>query len=223
MTARRSYPEPLLHRAGRSSSTTPTRSSTISSPRGPTKSRCSTARRRPLSSARGRSSRHGCEPRMRPRAHVPVCRFYASGPNSHFYTADPSECNYLKGLETKQRGDAQAQGKKFEGWTFEAIAFYVLLPQNGECPGRHAAGVPRLQQARRAERFQPPLHRHGADARGDAGAVGRRRRGILLSALSGRMIERKAASSARKPRGGRFTRRSSALCHVFGSSTRGCT
>jgi hypothetical protein len=65
----------------------------------------------------------------------PVCRFYASGPNSHFYTADPGECNYLKSLETKQRGDAQAQGKKFEGWTFEAIAFYVLLPQNDACPG----------------------------------------------------------------------------------------
>jgi hypothetical protein len=65
----------------------------------------------------------------------PVCRFYASGPNSHFYTADPTECNFLKGLETKQRSDSQASGKRFEGWQFEAIAFYAVLPQNGACPG----------------------------------------------------------------------------------------
>jgi hypothetical protein len=65
----------------------------------------------------------------------PVCRFYASGPNSHFYTADPDECGSLKGLEAKQKADAQASGQKFQGWQFEAVAFYAIAPQNGACPG----------------------------------------------------------------------------------------
>ena len=51
---------------------------------------------------------------------VPVCRFYGSpiGPNSHFYTADPAECAFVK-------QDA--------AWRFEAIAFYIDTPQNGNC------------------------------------------------------------------------------------------
>lgn len=64
---------------------------------------------------------------------VPVCRFYASGPNSHFYTGDASECQFLKSLEQKQRGDAQAKGERFAGWQFEGIAFYALTPQDGAC------------------------------------------------------------------------------------------
>jgi hypothetical protein len=66
---------------------------------------------------------------------VPVCRFYASGPNSHFYTGDAAECDYLKSIEQKQRADAAAQGKSFTGWKFEAIGFYALVPQAGKCPG----------------------------------------------------------------------------------------
>jgi len=65
---------------------------------------------------------------------VPVCRFYASGPNSHFYTADPGECNYLKSLQQKQAADASAKGQPFPGWQFEAIAFYAIAPENGSCP-----------------------------------------------------------------------------------------
>ena len=51
---------------------------------------------------------------------LPVCRFYGSptGPNSHFYTADPAECT---------------QVKQDAAWRFEAIAFYIELPQNGNC------------------------------------------------------------------------------------------
>jgi uncharacterized protein (DUF1800 family) len=51
---------------------------------------------------------------------VPVCRFYGSpiGPNSHFYTADASECAVVK-------QDA--------AWRFEAIAFYIDVPQNSVC------------------------------------------------------------------------------------------
>jgi uncharacterized protein (DUF1800 family) len=51
---------------------------------------------------------------------VPVCRFYGSpiGPNSHFYTADPGECAFVK---------------QEAAWRFEAIAFYIAPPQNGNC------------------------------------------------------------------------------------------
>jgi hypothetical protein len=67
---------------------------------------------------------------------VPVCRFYASGPNSHFYTGSAQECEWLKALEQKERADAKANGKPFLNWGFEGIAFYALLPQGGACyPG----------------------------------------------------------------------------------------
>ncbi|HUQ29452.1 MAG TPA: hypothetical protein VM051_12720 [Usitatibacter sp.] len=69
-----------------------------------------------------------------PAAATPVCRFYASGPNSHFYTADPGECQYLQSLEQKQRAEALAKGQTFRGWQFEAVAFYALPAQGGKCP-----------------------------------------------------------------------------------------
>jgi uncharacterized protein (DUF1800 family) len=52
---------------------------------------------------------------------VPVCRFFGTpgkGPNSHFYTADANECAVVK---------------QNPGWTFEAIAFYIEVPQAGAC------------------------------------------------------------------------------------------
>jgi hypothetical protein len=64
----------------------------------------------------------------------PVCRFYAAGPNSHFYTGDASECASLKALEQQQRADAAAHGQRFLGWGYEGIAFYALVPVNGKCP-----------------------------------------------------------------------------------------
>lgn len=66
----------------------------------------------------------------------PVCRFYARGPNSHFYTGVAEDCDYLKALEARQRADARARGEPFLGWAFENIAFYALVPENGQCaPG----------------------------------------------------------------------------------------
>lgn len=70
-----------------------------------------------------------------PHGAVPVCRFYARGPNSHFYTGDAAECQFLKSLEQKGRAEAEARGIAFTGWQFEAVAFYALLPQAGGCPG----------------------------------------------------------------------------------------
>ncbi|HEX4780174.1 MAG TPA: hypothetical protein VH301_05435, partial [Usitatibacter sp.] len=61
--------------------------------------------------------------------------FYAGGPNSHFYTASPSDCQGLKDLEQQQRAQAAAAGQPFLGWGYEQIAFYALVPVNGQCPG----------------------------------------------------------------------------------------
>ena len=68
----------------------------------------------------------------------PVCRFYAKGPNSHFYTADANECEQLKQLESAGRAQAAGNGTEFLGWGYEGIAFYALAPDNGQCaPGAH--------------------------------------------------------------------------------------
>jgi hypothetical protein len=65
----------------------------------------------------------------------PVCRFYARGPNSHFYTGDASECDFLKKLEQSQRAEANARGQQFLGWQYEGIAFHAVVPESGACPG----------------------------------------------------------------------------------------
>ena len=52
----------------------------------------------------------------------PVCRFYGGyngGPNSHFFTAIPSDCELVK--------------TSYPGWTYEGIAFQVTPPINGAC------------------------------------------------------------------------------------------
>jgi|GEM_PF-1492295 len=56
-----------------------------------------------------------------PRQAVPVCRFYSSLVNSHFYTASESECDYLQSFDS--------------GWLYEGIAFQALIPRDdGVCP-----------------------------------------------------------------------------------------
>lgn len=72
---------------------------------------------------------------------VGACRFYALGPNSHFYTADASECGYLRALEADQRSAAAARGEGFLGWAFEGVAFYAAPATAGVCPG----GTPMLR------------------------------------------------------------------------------
>jgi serine protease len=62
-----------------------------------------------------------------------VCRFYARGPNSHFYTGDAAECAGLRALEQAQRASAEASGTPFLGWGYEGIAFWALVPVNGQC------------------------------------------------------------------------------------------
>ena len=55
-----------------------------------------------------------------------VCRFFGTpgkGINSHFYTADATEC---------------AKVKTLPAWTFEAIAYYIPTPTSGNCGGNYA-------------------------------------------------------------------------------------
>ncbi len=70
-----------------------------------------------------------------PASAKPVCRFYARGPNSHFYTADATECQTLRNLEAAGKAQAASTADKFWGWTYEGVAFYALTPSGGACPG----------------------------------------------------------------------------------------
>lgn len=59
-----------------------------------------------------------------------VCRFYGSqspGPNSHFYTVDPGECNFLKQLQASTP-DTEKR------WNFESLDFVSIPPASGACP-----------------------------------------------------------------------------------------
>jgi len=65
-----------------------------------------------------------------------VCRFYSTEANSHFYTASADECLQLRGMEAAER--AQTGGVK--GWSYEGTAFFIAVPQSGQC----AAGTTKL-------------------------------------------------------------------------------
>jgi hypothetical protein len=94
---------------------------------------------------------------------VPVCRFYAAGASSHFYTLNAGECEWLKRLEQSGRAQAAAQGQPFLGWGYEGIAFYSLAPQNnGVCP---AGTAPVYRAYNNGHLRGDPSHRFMADAR----------------------------------------------------------
>ena len=60
----------------------------------------------------------------------PVCRFYGSqfpGPNSHFYTINPAECQGLKDLQAIQPANRPR-------WNYEGIAFASFVTASGACP-----------------------------------------------------------------------------------------
>jgi hypothetical protein len=64
-----------------------------------------------------------------PASAQPVCRFYSSGANSHFYTASGAECEGLKAAEIAERSKGTVRG-----WQYEGIAFYIQAPSAGQCP-----------------------------------------------------------------------------------------
>jgi len=58
-----------------------------------------------------------------------VCRFYGSvqpGPNSHFYTIDPGECQALKNLQASTPSTQKR-------WNFESNDFASAAPAGGQC------------------------------------------------------------------------------------------
>jgi len=104
-----------------------------------------------------------------PASAVPVCRFYAEGPNSHFYTGNAAECEGLKALEARQRADDAAAGRRFLGWQYEQIAFYAIVPTNGECP---AATDPVYRAYNQRGMQNDSNHRFMVDSRVKSAMVG---------------------------------------------------
>ena len=89
----------------------------------------------------------------------PVCRFYGSpspGPNSHFYTADPGECDKLKQLQ-------QATPATEKRWNFEEIAFAIQVPAGESCPSDAPVPVYRLYN-KGFEKGKDSNHRFTTDA-----------------------------------------------------------
>jgi len=80
---------------------------------------------------------------------LPVCRFYAPPPtNSHFYTANPAECDFLRTHDT--------------GWNFEKIDLKIDVPHDGVC----AKGlVPIHRQYNNRFAFNDSNHRFNFDER----------------------------------------------------------
>ncbi len=101
-----------------------------------------------------------------PAGTVPVCRFFGTdkyrsngsriGPNSHFYTADPAECDYVKVAWQSIAND----GMSYAAWTFESNAFAVKLPVGGACP----AGTQALYRTYNNGARGDPNHRYSQQA-----------------------------------------------------------
>ena len=82
----------------------------------------------------GRSFAAWLDPANAPSNAAGVCRFYSTGANSHFYTADAAECEHLKELEAAEREHARPTGAPILGWRYEGIGFRIESPASGSCP-----------------------------------------------------------------------------------------
>jgi Repeat of unknown function (DUF5648) len=76
-----------------------------------------------------------------------VCRFYAPGPNSHFFTASPFECDLLRDHPEL-------------GWIYEGVRFEVFVPVNGACA---ANLVPVHRFYNNRAQFGDTNHRYSGD------------------------------------------------------------
>ena len=76
-----------------------------------------------------------------------VCRFYAPGPNSHFFTASPFECDLLR-------------NRPELGWLFEGVRFEAFVPVDGACAANLVA-VHRFYNNR--AQFNDTNHRYTGD------------------------------------------------------------
>lgn len=117
-----------------------------------------------------------------PAATLPVCRFFGTdqyradgsriGPNSHFYTADPAECAFVKTAYTSLAGN----GLSYPAWTYEANAFAVGLPSGGAC----AAGTQPLYRTYNNGERGDPNHRYSSNAAALQGMVGWTFEGLVM-------------------------------------------
>jgi hypothetical protein len=130
---------------------------------------------------------------------APVCRFYGRpgvGPNSHFYTSEPQECE---------------QVKHDPGWLYEGIAFHVTRVASGAC----AAGTtPVYRSYNNGAARNDSNHRFTVDAAAFARSsdYGYLAEGVVMcAALSVRRCRRRrgaphAPGDLRAHRGGSGTR-----------------
>ena len=96
-----------------------------------------------------------------PAGTVGACRFFGTdryrfdgtriGPNSHFYTADPGECEFVKNAWPALADD----GRSYPAWSFESYAFAVRVPMAGVCP----AGTKVIYRAYNNSAGGTPNHR----------------------------------------------------------------
>ena len=71
-----------------------------------------------------------------------VCRFYNPVANTHFFTADPAECEQVKAPDS--------------GWRYEGLAFRIQLPVAGQCP---AGSLPVYRAYNNRFQFNDSNHR----------------------------------------------------------------
>ena len=86
-----------------------------------------------------------------------MCRFYGHftiGPNSHFYTAAPEECDFLKQL-------ALTTPFGVPRWNFEEYSFAIDVPVNRQCPASAPISVYRAYNNRAAQ--NDSNHRYTTD------------------------------------------------------------
>jgi uncharacterized protein (DUF1800 family) len=99
----------------------------------------------------------------------PVCRFYGTpgvGPNSHFYTPDPAECESVK---------------RSAGWTYEGIAFYIAQAVGGRCAPDQ---VPVYRSYNNGAARNDSNHRYTVDATvfEKSSSIGHVREGVAMCA-----------------------------------------
>ena len=111
------------------------------------------------------------------RAAGKVCRFYAPGPVTHFYTANPLECDALRTQNL--------------GWSYEGVRFEIDVPSGGACAAGRAT-VYRLYNAR--PQFNDSNHRYVTDAALRAGmlAQGWVDEGAVFCATSASLVAAKS-------------------------------
>jgi hypothetical protein len=99
----------------------------------------------------------------------PVCRFYAPGPVTNFYTASAAECSAL-------------QAHPEFGWIYEGIKFRAAVPVDGSCPELDSQPVHRLYNNR--PQFNDSNHRYVTDdgVRADMVARGWTDEGVVMCA-----------------------------------------